>query len=101
MTEDTQKRLQKAFSGLSARQMRVLDIVDGRIWAVHSTMSSRQGATYLVTYGIDQWTWNRQLHNLPDPKECPEWQCSCPDFEKRHQPCKHILAVKIMHAIPV
>ena len=31
-----------------------------------------------------------------DPKKGPHWQCSCPDYEARKLPCKHVFAVQFV-----
>lgn len=49
-------------------------IREGEHWLVHSQSQSRN---YVVNFIGDQAV------------------CTCPDFERRHRPCKHIMAVRI------
>lgn len=57
----------------------------GPLWVVPS--QSHKGH-YVVT--------NSQVHGMP------RWECSCPDYATRGQPCKHIIAIEIVrhHELP-
>lgn len=57
----------------------------GPAWIVPS--SSHSGS-YVVTTSV--------VHGMPT------WDCSCPDFAERGQPCKHVIAVEIVrhHEMP-
>jgi len=68
----------RAMIGMASGQLSVEPFVIGRFWVVHSTMSGKPHE-YMVA-------------KLDDGG----WACDCPDFQKRHQECKHILAVKLL-----
>jgi len=53
--------------------------------------SSTHGGSYVVTSST-----------LGGFGAMPSWECSCPDYETRQQPCKHVIAVEIVrrHEMP-
>ena len=57
----------------------------GSVWVVPSQSHS---GSYVVTQKADA--------------AMPTWDCSCPDYETRGQPCKHVIAVEMVrhHAMP-
>ncbi|MEW6287385.1 MAG: SWIM zinc finger family protein [Chloroflexota bacterium] len=91
--DPAQKRQQRAIFGLAQRQIAVAPFVQGRIWAITSSMSG-SAREYTVTYGIRQDAWDGVLRPV---REHPFWECTCPDFTRYGIPheCKHIAAVKL------
>ena len=73
-------RAQRAIQGLAQGKLRVSVFVVGRLWVVQSTMSGRS-QEYMVGRNVVKGS---------------EWSCTCPDFQKREQECKHIMAVKLL-----
>jgi len=69
-------RAVRAMLGMVNRQIKVSPFIAGRIWVVESSMSGSL-REYMVCRG-------------------DEWSCTCPDFQKRRQDCKHILAVRLL-----
>ncbi len=70
-------RAMRAMIGMAAGQLRVTPFIPNRCWAIESTMSGKH--EYMV------------VHTTTD-----DWRCDCPDYQKRNQDCKHILAVKLL-----
>lgn len=65
---------------------------DRRGWIVPSQtntgtyrVSPAPTTTYKVAQGI-----------VPPPPGVQPWSCTCPDFELRHMPCKHVIAVTLV-----
>lgn len=87
LDNETKKRLDRALVGAAAGMLRIVGretfiAADGKaiVWQVWSVMSNRRKPnTYLV--GLKGGAW----------------RCSCPDFQKRGLPCKHILYVQVIH----
>lgn len=71
-------RAMRAMIGMANGQLEIAPYITGRVWSVNSTMSSRKPHEYMVARGKDGWV------------------CNCPDFRRRHQDCKHILAVRLI-----
>jgi len=79
--EDPRKaRALRAMMGLVNRQLRVIPFVAGKLWTVESSMSGKP-REYTVAHGV-----------VPGFT----WACTCPDWQKRHEDCKHILAVRLL-----
>jgi predicted nucleic acid-binding Zn finger protein len=70
-------RFMRAAMGMVNHQLRIQPFVKDKIWTVESTMSGKL-REYMVCKG-DQG-----------------WSCTCPDYQKRGQDCKHILAVRLI-----
>jgi uncharacterized Zn finger protein len=73
-------RIMRAMMGLANGQLRVAPFMARKLWTVASSMSG-ESREYLVA-----------RETVPGF----EWACNCPDWQKRHTDCKHILAVKIV-----
>lgn len=71
-------RAMRAMLGMAQGQLTISPFIPGKIWEVDSTMSGKPNQ-YMVA-------------KLSDGS----WACDCPDFQKRHQDCKHIMAVKLL-----
>jgi len=71
-------RAMRAMIGMANGQLSVEPYITDRYWSVYSTMSGKPHE-YMVEKFDDG---------------C--WACNCPDYQKRHQECKHILAVKLI-----
>ncbi len=70
-------RAMRALMGLVNRQLKVTPFILKRVWSIESTMSGKP-RQYMVAHNAEGWV------------------CTCPDFQKRGQDCKHILAVKLI-----
>jgi len=70
-------RAMRAMIGMANGQLSVESFIPDRFWSVFSTMSGKPHE-YMVAKGGGGWA------------------CDCPDYQKRHQECKHILAVKLL-----
>lgn len=87
----TLDRLNRGLTGLSTGLMRIVAhwktrAADGKmviLWEVESQMSSRLPKTYYVGFA-------------PEIEE-NQWRCTCPDYQKRHRACKHILIAQLAH----
>ena len=70
-------RVQRAIMGLANGRLKVCTI-DNFHYRVESRCSSKKPQHYSVTLREG------------------EWFCTCPDFERRQKPCKHIYAVSLV-----
>ncbi len=78
LLDDPQKAREfRAMMGLLQKQLVVSVFIPGKAWVVKSSMSGKP-KEYMVT------------------RKGGEWACTCPDYEKRQKPCKHITAVKLL-----
>lgn len=88
--KQTFKRLNRGLTGFSSRMMRITNFFQNHetgeyLWVIESRMSSKTPNIYTVTFNLSLSPW-------------PEaWECTCPDYQKRHRPCKHILAVQVYY----
>ena len=71
-------RAMRAMIGMANGQLSVEPYIPDRFWSVYSTMSGKPHEYMVAKLDDDGWA------------------CDCPDYQKRHQECKHILAVKLI-----
>jgi hypothetical protein len=88
LEQATLARLERGLRGFASGMIRVVSQFTGShegqkviVLQVESAMSSKTPQTYYVGY----------------KPATGEWQCTCPDYQKRHRPCKHILALQVYH----
>lgn len=88
LDQATMNRLHRGLTGVASGLMRIVSRMSSKapygnavlLWEIESKMTSK-GATYFVGY----------------KPATGEWRCTCPDFQKRGQPCKHILMCQVYH----
>lgn len=89
LDQATLARLQRGLTGLAAGMLKIEDHWqdnDVFAWIISSTMSdSRHPQKYRIEH---------YLKYAPHPWS---WHCTCPDYEKRRKPCKHILVAQIAY----
>jgi len=70
-------RAMRAMMGMANNQLQVTSFIAGMVWTVRSSMSGSP-KEYMVVHNAEGWA------------------CECPDFQRRGQDCKHILAVHLL-----
>ncbi len=90
LQEAVLQRLDRGLRGIASGLIRILSQTsalgaDGQqvlIWEVWSAQSSRQ---------------RPKTYNVGYKPATGQWRCTCPDFQKRGQACKHILVTQLYH----